>query len=103
MYIVGAETALLYADEWCGIDDPESDYCFTSRCTCAPTLTLSEALQDAANASASTSRRMLSSRRMLNTTNTIDTAETVNNAYAFGNVEGNEMYLSLAFSASATP
>lgn len=88
-YIVGTETALLFADEWCGIDDPEAEYCLTSRCTCSPTLPLLEALQDASNASVSTSRRMLSSRRMLNGTNTTQhTADTVAKARAFGYIMG---------------
>lgn len=82
-YIVASETALLYADEWCGIDDAEPEYCLTSICTCAPTLTLVDLLEDLANSSGSTSRRMLSSHRMLNSTNTTG-AQYVNNALAIG-------------------
>lgn len=83
-YIVGSETALLYADEWCGIDDAENDYCLTSKCTCGPTLTLVELLEELANSSGSTSRRMLSNHRMLNSTNTTQAAQYVNNARAVG-------------------
>lgn len=33
-YILGTETALLFADEWCAVDDAEVDYCNTDRCSC---------------------------------------------------------------------
>ena len=35
-YIVAAETALLYAAEWCAVDDAKTDYCNTDTCTCKP-------------------------------------------------------------------
>ena len=41
-YILATETALLYADEWCAVDDPGTGYCSTARCNCGPEADLSD-------------------------------------------------------------
>ena len=94
-YIVGSELALLYADEWCAVDDAEPEYCFTARCTCAPTpLTLEELLEELANSSASTAP-------MLNATNATNaTADNLVDARALGRVIGPDTFALTLFAAS---
>lgn len=80
-YIVASETALLYADEWCAVDDADAKYCNTARCTCSDAVSVSDLAASGSSVSGPS------------TGNQTQRCQSVNGAYVIGQRSGDTQYL----------